>query len=48
MDKTVKNGPTLSQILLSVVDKTTYLGGNVYTQNLSNRWQLGLQVETFK
>ena len=29
MVKTAKNGPTLSQILLSVVDKTAYLGGNV-------------------
>jgi hypothetical protein len=29
MGKTVKIDPTLSQILLSVVDKTTYLGGSV-------------------
>jgi hypothetical protein len=29
MDETVKIGPTLSQILLSVVDKTAHLGGNV-------------------
>jgi hypothetical protein len=48
MDKTVKNGPTLSQILPSVVDKTTYLGGSVCTRILSNRRQLGPQVETFK
>jgi hypothetical protein len=48
MDKTVKNGPTLSQILLSVVDKTAYLGGNVCTRILSNRGQLGPQAETFK
>ena len=48
MDKFVKNGPTLSQILLSVVDKTTYLEGSVCTRILSNRRQLGPQVETFK
>ena len=48
MDKTVKNGPTLSQILLSVVDKTAYLGGSVCTQIISNRRQLSPQVETFK
>ena len=48
MDKIVKNGPTLSQILLSVVDKTAYLGGNVFAQILSNRRQRGPQVETFK
>ena len=29
MGKTVKIGPTLSQILLSVVDKIAYLGGGV-------------------
>ena len=29
MGKTVKIGPTLNQILLSIVDKTAYLGGNV-------------------
>ncbi len=48
MDKTVKSGPTLSQILLSVVDKTDYLGGSVCTWTLSNQRQLGLQFETFK
>ena len=48
MDKFVKNGPTLSQILLSVVDKTAYLEGSVCTQILSNRRQLSPQVETFK
>ena len=48
MDKTVKSGLTLSQILLSVVDKTAYLRGNVCTQNLSNRWQLGPQAKTLK
>jgi hypothetical protein len=46
--KTMKNSPILSQILLSVVDKTTSLGGSVCTWVLSSRWQLGLQVETFK
>ena len=48
MDKTVKSGPTLSQILLSVVDKTAYLGGSVCTWILSNQRQLGPQAETFK
>jgi hypothetical protein len=48
MDKIAKSGPTLSQILLSVVDKTAYLGGNVCTRILSNQRQLGLQAETFK
>jgi hypothetical protein len=48
MGKTVKNGPTLSQILLSEVDKTAYLGGNVCAWILSNRRQLGLQAEAFK
>jgi hypothetical protein len=33
---TGKNGPTLSQILLSVVDKTAYLGGNVCAKILSD------------
>ena len=42
MDKTVKNNPTLSQILLSVVDKTAYLGGRVCTRILSDPQQLGL------
>ena len=48
MDKTVKSGTTLSQILLSVVDKTAYLGGSVCTRILSNWQQLGPQDETFK
>jgi hypothetical protein len=48
MDKTVKSGPTLSQILLSVVDKTAYLRDSVCTWILSNRRQLGPQAETFK
>jgi hypothetical protein len=48
MVKTVKKGPTLSQILLSVVDKTAYLGGNIRTWILSDPLQLGLQAETLK
>ena len=47
MGKTVKIGPTLSQILLSVVDKTTYLGDNVCTKILSNPLQLGPRAKTF-
>jgi hypothetical protein len=31
MGKIVKIGPTLSKILLSVVDKTAHLGGDVCT-----------------
>ena len=48
MVKTVKIGPTLSQILLSVVDKTTYLGGNVCAWILSNWQKLGPRAETLK
>jgi hypothetical protein len=48
MSKTAKNGPIIVQILLSVVDKIAYLGGSICTQILSNRRQLGPQVETFK
>ena len=40
MVKTVKKGPTLSQILLSIVDKTVYLGGNVRTKILFDPQQL--------
>ena len=47
MGKTVKIGLTLNQILLSVVDKTAYLGGNVYAYILSDPRQLGPQAETF-
>ena len=47
MVKPVENGPTLSQILLSVVDKTTYLGGNVCAQILSDPLQLGPRAKTF-
>jgi hypothetical protein len=43
-----KNGPTLSQILLSVVDKTAYLGGSVCARILSNSQQLGPRAETLK
>ena len=48
MGKTVKIDPTLSQILLSDVDKTTYLGGSIYEQILSAPQRLGPQVETLK
>ena len=47
MVKPVENGPTLSQILLSVVDKTTYLRGNVCAKILSDPLQLGLRAKTF-
>uniref|UniRef100_A0A2N9F6M9 Uncharacterized protein n=1 Tax=Fagus sylvatica TaxID=28930 RepID=A0A2N9F6M9_FAGSY len=43
-----KNGPTLSQILLSVVDKTAYLGGNVCAKILSDPLQLGPRAKTLK
>ena len=43
-----KNGATLSQILLSVVDKTAYLRGNICIRILTNRQQLGPQAETHK
>ena len=43
-----ESGPTFCQILLSIVDKTAYLGGSVCAWILSNRWQLGPQAETFK
>jgi hypothetical protein len=46
MAKTAKKGPTLSQILLSIVDKTAYLGGNVYAKILSDPLQLGLRAKT--
>ena len=42
-----KNGPTLSQILLSVVDKTTYLRGNVCAKILFDPLQLGLRAKAF-
>ena len=48
MGKTVEIGPTLGQILLSVVDKTTYLGGSVCVKILSNLQWFGPQAETFK
>ena len=48
MGKPVKISPTLSQILLSVVDKTAYLGGSVCVKKLSNLQGLGPQAETFK
>uniref|UniRef100_A0A2N9GMW6 Uncharacterized protein n=2 Tax=Fagus sylvatica TaxID=28930 RepID=A0A2N9GMW6_FAGSY len=43
-----KNGPTLSQILLSVVDKTAYLGGNVCAKILSDPLQLGPRAKTLR
>ena len=48
MDKTVKNGPTLSQILLSEVDKTAYLRGSICAQILSASQRLGPQAETLE
>ena len=48
MVKTVKIDPTLSQILLSVIDKTTHLGGNVCAWILSDPQQLGPRAKTFK
>ena len=48
MVKTVKKRSTLSQILLSVVDKTAYLGGNVCAKILSDLLQLGPRAETHK
>ena len=48
MDKTVKIGLTLSQILLSVVDKTAYLRGSTCAQILSAPQRLGLQAGTLK
>ena len=48
MGKTVKIGPTLSQILPSIVYKTAYLGGSVCAQILSGPQRFGLRVETFK
>ena len=48
MDETVKKVQHLTKFLLSVVDKTTHLGANVFTRILSNRRQLGPQAETFK
>ena len=47
MVKTVKKGPTLSQILLSVVDKTAYLRDNVCAKILSSPLQLGSRAKTF-
>uniref|UniRef100_A0A2N9F612 Uncharacterized protein n=1 Tax=Fagus sylvatica TaxID=28930 RepID=A0A2N9F612_FAGSY len=48
MAKLRKNGPTLSQILLSIVDKTAYLGGNVCAKILSDPLQLGPQAKTLR
>uniref|UniRef100_A0A2N9FLF5 Uncharacterized protein n=1 Tax=Fagus sylvatica TaxID=28930 RepID=A0A2N9FLF5_FAGSY len=43
-----KNGPTLSQILVSVVDKTAYLGGSVCAKILSDPLQLGPRAKTLR
>ena len=48
MSKTVKIGPTLSQILLSVVGKIAYLGGSVCVEIPSDPLQLGLRAKTFR
>jgi hypothetical protein len=48
MSKTVKIGPTLSQILLSVVGKTAYLGGSVCVEIPSNPQRLGSRAENLK
>uniref|UniRef100_A0A2N9EWE8 Uncharacterized protein n=1 Tax=Fagus sylvatica TaxID=28930 RepID=A0A2N9EWE8_FAGSY len=44
-EKTVR---TLSQILVSVVDKTAYLGGNVCAKILSDPLQLGPRAKTLR
>ena len=46
--KTVKIGPTLSQILLSVVDKNAYFGGNVCAWILASPQRFGPRIESFK
>jgi hypothetical protein len=43
-----KNGPTLSQILLSVVDETAHLGGNVCAKILFDPLQLGPRAKTLR
>jgi hypothetical protein len=48
MVKTVKIGPTLSQILLSVVDKIARLEGDICAYILSNPQQLGPKVGNIK
>ena len=48
MSKTVKIGPILSQILLSVVGKTAYLGGSFCVEIPSNPQRLGPQAENLK
>ena len=48
MSKTVKIDPTFSQISLSVVGKTTYLGGNVCMEIPSNPRRLGPQAENLR
>ena len=48
MGKTVKISPTLSKILLSIVDKTARLGGDVCAEILFDLQQFGPQVGNFK
>ena len=48
MSKTVKIGPTLSQILLSVIGKTAYLGGSVCVEIPSNPQRLGPRAENLE
>ena len=48
MSNTVKISPTLSQILLSVVGKTAYLGGSVCREIPSNPKRLGPRAENLK
>jgi hypothetical protein len=43
-----KNGPTLSQILVGVVDKTAHLGGSVCAKILSDPLQLGPTAKTLR
>ena len=46
--KTVKIDPTLSQILLSVVDKNAYFGGNVCAWILASPQRFGPRIESFE
>ena len=48
MSKTAKIGPTLSQILLSVVGKTAYLRGSVCVKIPSNPQRLGPRAKNLK
>ena len=48
MSKTVKIGPTLNQILLSVVGKTAYLKGSICVKIPSNPQRLGPRAKNLK